>query len=96
MKIGQVIGSVTLSTEHAAIRGGRWRLVVPLTAEGIAGDAAGRGEPFVMYDEWNVGEGSLVAIGEGPEAAAPFLPDIKPIDAYNAAILDAVEIQDKV
>ena len=31
---------------------------------------------------------SAIAISEGAEASAPFHPDQKPIDAYNAAILD--------
>ena len=34
-----------------------------------------------------------IAVSEGAEAAQPFRPLDKPIDAYNAAILDAVDIR---
>jgi len=61
--------------------------------EGIAGKAAGRGEPFVVFDELGAGIGSRIAVSEGTEAAAPFYPEVKPIDAYNAAILDQLEFQ---
>jgi ethanolamine utilization protein EutN len=35
----------------------------------------------------------LIAITEGPEASQPFHPNTKPIDAYNAAILDQIEVK---
>ncbi|MDA1164437.1 MAG: carbon dioxide concentrating mechanism protein CcmL, partial [Planctomycetota bacterium] len=38
------------------------------------------------------GEGSLVGVSEGAEAAAPFHPNVKPIDGYAAAILDQVDL----
>ena len=41
-----------------------------------------------MYDDLGAGIGSRIAISEGGEAAQPFHPECKPIDAYNAAILD--------
>ena len=44
------------------------------------------------YDELGAGIGSRIAISEGREAAMPFHPEVKPIDAYNAAILDTVRI----
>jgi ethanolamine utilization protein EutN len=43
-------------------------------------------------DELGAGVGSLIAISEGAEASAPFHPEVKPIDAYNAAILDTIQI----
>jgi ethanolamine utilization protein EutN len=46
-----------------------------------------------MFDELGSGDGSLVAISEGAEAAAPFHPDQKPLDAYCAALLDHIEFQ---
>jgi ethanolamine utilization protein EutN len=93
MRIAEVIGNVTLSKWHPAIRGARLLLAVPLTLEGIKGGRAGRGEPLVVYDDRGAGPGSRIAVSEGTEAAAPFLPDQKPIDAYDAAILDAIEVQ---
>ena len=92
MRIGQVIGTVTLSRSHPSVSGATWRIVVPLTAAGINGANSGRGEPLVMFDELGAGSDSLIAISEGAEAAAPFHPDQKPLDAYNAAIFDTLEV----
>jgi ethanolamine utilization protein EutN len=50
-------------------------------------------EEIVVYDDLRCGIGSRVAISEGREAAMPFHPEIKPVDAYNAAILDHLEYE---
>ena len=93
MRVGEVIGRVTLSQCHPSVRGGTWLLAVPLTLDGLRDNAtAGRGEALVVYDELGAGQGARIAISEGTEAAAPFHPEIKPIDAYNAAILDHLEL----
>lgn len=92
MRICDVIGKVTLSRCHPSLQGARWLVGVPLSADGIRNDAAGRGEPFVIYDELGAGAGSRIAVSEGAEAAAPFYPDSKPLDAYNAAMLDVIDI----
>ena len=47
----------------------------------------------MVYDERGAGIGSRIAVAEGPEASAPFLPDRKPINTYNTAILDSVVIE---
>ena len=47
----------------------------------------------ILYDELGAGVGSRIAISEGREAAQPFYPDVKPIDAYDAAILDNVSVE---
>lgn len=93
MRIGEVIGRVTLNRAHPAIQGAIWKLVVPLTAAGLSGQEAGRGEPLVVFDELGSGPGSLIAISDGAEAAAPFHPDLKPLDAYCSAILDDVSLE---
>ena len=46
-----------------------------------------------MFDELGAGVGSRIAISEGREAAQPFYPEVKPIDAYNAAILDTLSVE---
>ncbi|MDR1924996.1 MAG: carbon dioxide concentrating mechanism protein CcmL [Planctomycetaceae bacterium] len=92
MRFGKVIGVVTLSREHELLRGGSWRLVLPLSEAGLCGGLDGDIEDVVVYDELSAGEGELIAISEGAEASNPFYPEIKPVDAYNAAILDNVEI----
>jgi ethanolamine utilization protein EutN len=93
MRIAETIGKVTLNKCHASLQGATWLVAVQLTLEGLAGKPIGRGEPFVVFDELGAGEGSRIAVSEGTEAAAPFYPDVKPIDAYNAAILDTLEFE---
>lgn len=92
MRIAEVIGTVTLCRVHPSLAGARWRLVVPLDAAGLKGDAAGRQEPIAAFDPYGAGIGSRVAIADGAEAAAPFHPETKPVDAYAAAILDHIDI----
>ena len=93
MRIAEVIGRVTLSECHPSLIGARWLLAVPFAQEGLRDRAQGRGEPFVVYDEINAAAGCLIAVSEGAEASAPFHPDQKPIDAYDAAILDEISIE---
>lgn len=93
MRIAEVIGKVTLSQSHPSLKGATWLLGVALNADGINGDESGRSEPFVIYDELGAGEGCRIAISESAEAAAAFYPETKPIDAYNAAILDEIVIR---
>ena len=47
---------------------------------------------LVLLDEQGAGHGARIAVSEGPEASNPFRPELKPIDAYNAAILDSVGV----
>jgi ethanolamine utilization protein EutN len=97
MRIADVIGKVTLSQRHPSLAGATWIVAVPLSLEGLSKNRSeskkGRGEPFVVFDELGAGEGARIGVSEGTEAAAPFYPDQKPIDAYNAAILDSIELE---
>ena len=93
MRIAQIIGTVTLNRLHPSLVGGTFRLAVPLTLDDLCGKSEPSADPLVLYDELGAGIGSRVALGESREAAMPFMPEIKPIDAYNAAILDHVEIK---
>jgi len=93
MRIAKVIGTVTLNRWHPSLAGGRLKLVVPLSLDNLTGTSDAMGEEIVVYDELGAGEGHLIAMSESREAAMPFYPDVKPIDAYNAAILDAVEVE---
>jgi ethanolamine utilization protein EutN len=92
MRIGRIIGTVTLNRSHPSLRGATYKLAVPLSLSDLAGDGHGNAEPLVVYDELGAGEGCLIAISEGGEAAQPFLPQEKPVDAYNAAILDQIDV----
>jgi microcompartment protein CcmK/EutM len=93
MRIARVIGTVTLSRQHPSLAGARFKLAVPLSLADLTG---GPGEPapeIVVYDELGAGVGSRIATSEGREAAQPFYPEVRPIDAYNAAILDNLTVE---
>ena len=94
MRVGEVIGNVTLSKCNAMVAGGTWLVVVPLTVAGLKGDDQGREEALVVYDELGASPGSQIGFSEGGEAANPFAPTHKPLDAYNACILDNIEVSD--
>jgi len=93
MRICEVIGTVTLNRSHPSLAGARFKLAVPLSLANLTGESADRAEELTVYDELGAGIGSLIAVSEGREAAQPFHPDVKPVDAYNAAILDSVRVQ---
>jgi ethanolamine utilization protein EutN len=95
MRIALVLGTVTLSQWHPSLAGAAWRVCAPLDAAALQTLRPGAEEPFVTFDELGAGAGSLIAVSEGAEASAPFHPEVKPIDAYNAAILDAIEVTDR-
>jgi ethanolamine utilization protein EutN len=92
MRIGRVIGTVTLSRWHPSLRGARYRIVVPRSLANLRGQSHEAAEELIVYDELGAGDDSLVAFSEGGEAAQPFRPEIKPIDAYCAAILDSIDL----
>ena len=50
------------------------------------------GETVVAWDTCGSGIGDLVAVAEGPEAARPFWPDVKVLDATIVALLDNVDL----
>lgn len=93
MRIALVIGNVTLSTWHPSLTGAAWRICTALDWAALEHGGGSSGEePFVTFDELGAGLGSLIAVSEGAEASAPFHPEVKPIDAYNAAILDTIDV----
>lgn len=93
MRIMECIGKVTLSKCHPSLDGSSWKLAVPLKHTGLLGMESGRTEPIVIFDELGAGHGSLMAVSESAEAAAAFHPQTRPIDAYNAAILDTINVE---
>ena len=48
--------------------------------------AAPDGEDVVIFDNLGAGVGARIGFSEGGEAAAPFHPEKKPVDAYCACI----------
>lgn len=92
MRVAKVIGKVTLNRCHPSFRGANLKLVVPLVTRDLVGDGEPADDTLVVWDQLGAGLGSLVSVAEGPEAAQPFRPDVKPVDAYAAAILDELEV----
>lgn len=94
MKMGTVIGRVTLSVVVPELRGARWLLVSPFTREhyqrgtetppGLSKDPS-----LVVYDDIGGGVGQTIGYVEGREAAQP-LETLAPIDAINAALVDEI------
>ena len=93
MRIADVVGTVTLNRVHPSLVGACFKLVTPVGWDDLAGRAAQPLEEIVVLDELGAGLGSRIAMSEGREAAMPFHPEIKPVDAYNAAILDSLDYE---
>jgi microcompartment protein CcmK/EutM len=94
MKLGTVIGRVTLSQTVPALLGARWLIVSPFTREhfqrGTESLTGMSKEPSpVVYDDLGGGVGQTIGFIEGREAAAPF-DQPTPIDAINAALVDEI------
>lgn len=93
MRIGEVIGRVTLSKRHANLpAGGGLKVVLPMPLEALADGSPRRGEEVILFDELGAGAGALVGISEGREAANPFGKVRVPIDAYCACLLDRINL----
>jgi len=94
MKLGAVIGRVTLNKTVPALEGARWLIVSPFTREhfqhGSETPAGLSADPsLVIYDNLGGGVGQTVGYVEGREAASPFERPT-PIDAVNAALVDEI------
>ena len=93
MRVGKVIGRVTLQKMYETLTGGRFLLVEVQDRFSLVGKPRKNAESLVVYDEWGAAEGDLIAFTESREAAMPFYPEKRvPLDAYNAAILDAAVV----
>jgi microcompartment protein CcmK/EutM len=92
MRIAKVTGTVTLNRCHPSFVGARLRLVVPLSLAELRGEREPQADEIVAWDDQAAGIGDLVAISEGAEAAQPFRPEMKPVDAYASAIIDNLDI----
>ena len=94
MRLGTVIGRVTLSQTVPELIGGRWLIVSPFTREHFQRGTetpAGMSRDFslVIYDDLGGGVGQTIGFVEGREAAQPFERPT-PVDAINAALVDEI------
>jgi ethanolamine utilization protein EutN len=88
MRIGQVIGTVTLNRMHPTLAGFRWTIAVPYSLDALKSMSEPDGEDLVVLDQLGAANGQRIGFTEGVEAAAPFHPERKPVDAYAACLLD--------
>ncbi len=93
MRIAEVIGTVTLSRCHPLIAGYRWIIGMPFSLKALREGTGPDGEDLVILDELGAGQGQRIGVSEGVEAAVPFFPVKKPLDAYNACIFDTIEVK---
>lgn len=94
MRIAEVIGTVTLSRWHPSLSGARWVIGVPFSLKALKSGGPPDGEDLVILDQLAAGNGDHIGLSEGVEAAAPFFPDKKPVDAYCACVLDAIDVRE--
>ncbi len=86
MRLGTVIGRVTLSVRNPRFQGERLLLTLPWKEETFR-DGEKFAPAIVVYDQLGANVGQQIAISEGREAACPF-PNPTPVDAYCAALVD--------
>src|SRR3954452_24866451 len=94
MRLGTVIGRVTLNKAVPSLIGGRWLLVSPFTREHFqrgseTPEGLSKDPSLVVYDNLGGGVGQTIGFVEGREAASPF-EEPTPIDAVNAALVDEI------
>ncbi|MDQ8194568.1 EutN/CcmL family microcompartment protein [Coraliomargarita sp. SDUM461004] len=90
MKVGKVIGNVTLSHADSGLRGGRYLVVMPQGAKELTGqNPSGLSDAWalVAYDNLGAGVGDDILYVEGAEAMQPF-EHRTPLDAISVALLD--------
>ncbi len=94
MRLGTVIGRVTLNKTEPSLVGARWLIISPFSRDhfqqGTQTPAGMSKEPsLVVYDSLGGHVGQTVGFVEGREAAQPFEQDT-PVDAINTALVDEV------
>ncbi len=94
MRVGKVVGRVTLSQTLPQLKGARWLIVSPHGRkefqEHDREDLPLSKEPsLVVFDNLGGGVGDTIGFVEGREAASPF-DEPPPIDAINAALIDEI------
>src|SRR5262245_23683320 len=97
MKLGSVVGRVTMNKVIRELEGARWLIVSPFTRtnypNGTETPAGVSTEPsLVVYDDLGGLVGQTIGYVEGREAAQPF-DSPKPVDAICVALVDDVFYQ---
>ena len=94
MKLGKVVGRVTLNAVVKELEGARWLIVSPFTREFLqhgteTPDGMSQDSTLVVYDQMGGAVGQTIGYVEGREAAMPF-ENPTPVDALCAALVDHV------
>jgi carbon dioxide concentrating mechanism protein CcmL len=94
MKLGTVIGRVTLSKTVPALLGGRFLVVSPFSREqyerGLeAAVSLSKDFSLIVYDDLGGNVRQVIGYEEGREAAQPF-DQPTPVDAINCALVDEI------
>lgn len=92
MRLGTVIGRITLSQMEPLYEGASLLIVQPLSREQFAGAPTAplaKGSSLIVLDQLGAGQGSIIGFTEGAEATQPFTGDA-PVDAYNACIVERI------
>lgn len=94
MKLGKVIGRVTLNQVIPQLEGARWLVVSPFTREfyqrgGRPPEGMSKDSTLIAYDNIGGRVGETIGYVEGREAAQPF-DQPTPVDAINVALVDEV------
>src|SRR3954452_4840477 len=93
MRIGKIIGNVTMNALHDALVGGRFLLVEVQDRLALAGKPRQSREALVVYDHLGASVGELIAFSARREATMTLYPEkCVPIDAYCSAILDRAAV----
>jgi len=86
MRMGTVIGRVTLSVKNPKLVGERLLLTLPWNRDTFEGKGT-FDRSLVVFDQLGADVGQNIAISEGAEASCPFAQPT-PVDAYCAALID--------
>lgn len=103
MRLGTVIGRITLTQKEPVYEGACLLIVQPLSKAQFAHPDAingkgptelplAKGSSLVVYDQLGAGEGSIIGFTEGAEATQPFTGDA-PVDAYTACIVERINYE---
>jgi carbon dioxide concentrating mechanism protein CcmL len=93
VRIGEVIGKLTLNRCDPRLCGGRFMIVQPHTPKSLRERGRGTGDIEVVYDELGARLGDRIGFSEGREAAMPFHPTPVAVDAYLACLIDDVRVE---
>lgn len=97
MRVGKVVGRICLQQTYETLVGGRFMIVEVQDRFSLAGGVRQTSEYVIVYDHLGAYDGDTIAFSESREACMPFYPEKRvPLDAYNSAILDAIEVKSEM